>query len=262
MERELLIIIPAYNEGENIAGFIETIKKDKIEEIADILVINDGSIDDTEAVVRANGIDIISKPLNMGYGSTLQLGYKYASSHNYKYVIQIDADGQHDVSNIKNIKYALEGKFNKSGVPPDIVIGSRFLSRESEMKISLIKNIAITFFKMTIKMFTNQNITDPTSGLQGLNRAAFTHYAQYGNFDYRYPDINMIIQMIMMGYKIEEIPAKMYSRTSGESMHSGIFKPIAYMVIISLSTISIILRQRKDYYSLRKKMISEDIKNG
>lgn len=262
MDRELLIIIPAYNEEKNIGSFIQKMKKSKIEDIADILVINDGSTDNTEAVVRQCEVDILNKPLNMGYGSTLQLGYKYAKERNYQYIIQIDGDGQHDASNIKVIIDALKGKSSKSTEQPDIVIGSRFLSKENEMKVSWIKNIAIGFFKKIIKMFTNEDITDPTSGLQGLNRKAFTYYSNYGNFDYRYPDINMIIQMIMMGYKIEEVPAKMYARSSGTSMHSGIFKPIAYMVLMCLSTIIIILRQRKNYYRLQKKTINEDIKNG
>lgn len=262
MGRELLIIIPAYNEEENIGDFIQEMKKSKLEDIADILVINDGSTDNTETVVRQCEIDIINKPLNMGYGSTLQLGYKYAKEYNYQYIIQIDGDGQHDVSNIQVIIDALKGEGSISTERPDIVIGSRFLSSENEMRVSWLKKIAIGFFKKIIRVFTEKDITDPTSGLQGLNRNAFTYYANYGNFDYRYPDINMIIQMIMMGFKIEEVPAKMYPRKSGISMHSGVFKPIAYMVLMSLSTISIILRQRKNYYKLRKKIINGDIKNG
>lgn len=249
MNNELLIIIPAYNEEENIERFIKSLKQEKMEGFADILVINDGSTDDTEGVVRGCNINIINKPLNMGYGSTLQLGYKYASKYNYKYVIQIDADGQHDVSNICVIYNQLSGKNNAYGEKPDIVIGSRFLSTENEMKVSFVKKIAIRFFEKTTKFFTGKVITDPTSGLQGLSRNAFDHYSHYGNFDYLYPDINMIIQMIMLGFKIQEVPAKMYERQLGESMHSGIVKPIMYMILMSVSTIGIILRQKRNEYN-------------
>ena len=244
MDSELLIIIPAYNEGKNIGPFLENIKNANIEEIADILVINDGSTDNTEQVVKEHGIEILNKPLNMGYGSTLQLGYKYAVKYHYKYIIQIDADGQHDVSNIRVVYRALKAKEN--GQSPDIVIGSRFLSEKNEMHVSALKNIAIGFFKKAIKVFTGKNITDPTSGLQGLNRKAFKHYSLYGNFDYRYPDINMIIQMIMLGFVIKEVPGIMYYRQQGESMHSGIFRPIAYMVMMTLSIMAIVLRQKKN----------------
>lgn len=247
MKNKLLIIIPAYNEEKNIGAFIKKLKEAKIEALGDILVINDGSIDDTEDVVKSYGIDILNKPLNMGYGSTLQLGYKYAKRYDYEYIIQIDADGQHDVSNI-NVIYDVLVKDSEDQSKPDIVIGSRFLSEENEMEVSIIKKFAIKFFRLIIKVFTGKTITDPTSGMQGLNKKAFSHYALYGNFDYRYPDINMIIQMAMLGYKIEEVPAKMYYRNQGKSMHSGIFKPIAYMVLMSLSILTIVLRQKKSEF--------------
>ena len=248
MNSELLIIIPAYNEGKNIGAFIEKMKNENIEKIADILVIDDGSKDDTKDVVKEHKVNILSKPLNLGYGSTLQLGYKYGLKHDYKYIIQIDADGQHDVSNISVIYDALKGDSK-----PDIVIGSRFLSEDSEMLVSILKKVAIWYFKKSIKIFTSKQITDPTSGLQGLNREAFGYYSLYGNFDCRYPDINMIIQMVMLGYNIEEVPAKMYSRTQGKSMHSGIFKPISYMVLMSLSIASIVIRQKKSDLRWRNK---------
>lgn len=249
MKKELLIIIPTYNEEDNIGEFIKKLKQERIEDFSDILVINDGSTDKTEQIVRSFNIDIINKPLNMGYGSTLQLGYKYASKYNYDFVIQIDGDGQHDVSNIFKIYYELIGN-ESCRKKPDIVLGSRFLSDENELKVSLLKKIAIKVFEMTIKIFTKEKITDPTSGLQGLNREAFNYYSLYGNFDYIYPDINMIIQMILLGYKIKEVPAKMHKREKGESMHSGVFKPIMYMILMLVSTIGIILRQKKNEYTL------------
>lgn len=253
MKEKLLIIIPVYNEEENIEDLILKLKDADIEEIGHILVINDGSTDNTEALVRENGIDILNKPLNLGYGSTLQLGYKYAAKNDYDYIIQIDGDGQHDVANIKSIYDLLLGREGDFKDPPDIVIGSRFLSENNEMKVSGLKSLAIGFFKMVIRIFTKKKITDPTSGLQGLNRDAFSFYAKYGNFDHKYPDLNMIIQMLMIGYTIEEIPAKMYHRKAGKSMHSGIIRPISYMVLISISTISIIIRQREDYYKIMRK---------
>lgn len=251
MKKELLIIIPVYNEEGNIGALLQEMKRKQINELGDILVINDGSTDQTEEIVRENQVEILNKPINMGYGSTLQLGYKYADRKHYDYIIQLDGDGQHSVSNIKPIYKALQGK-------ADIVIGSRFLSQENQHKVSVEKNIAIYFFRKIIKIVTKQDITDPTSGLQGLNREAFSFYAGYGNFDYRYPDINMIMQMLMLGFVIEEIPAKMYPRKTGKSMHAGIIKPIIYVVLMSLSTMSIILRQRKGYTAQKAKEHCED----
>jgi len=252
MGKELLIIIPAYNEEESIGAVLKRMYEAKIDEIGDILVINDGSQDNTEKIVRSFKVNIINQVSNMGYGAALQVGYKYAEQKGYEYVIQLDADGQHDICNIKMIYDCLKNKDDRFLEKPDIVIGSRFLSDNSTMKVSKIKQLAIYFFKLVIKIFTQNVITDPTSGLQGLNRMAFSCYAVYGNFDLRYPDINMIMQMIILGYNIKEVPAVMHERQAGKGMHSGIIKPIKYMVLISLSTFSIILRNRKGHFAAGK----------
>lgn len=248
MDKELLIMLPAYNEEKNIEIVLNKIYEAGIDEISDILVINDGSQDNTEKVARNFKVTILNQVCNMGYGAALQVGYKYAEKKDYEYVIQLDADGQHDICNIITIYDCLKNKDCIFTEIPDIVIGSRFLCDSGTIKISKLKNIAISYFRLMIKIFTKNNITDPTSGLQGLNRRAFAYYAGYGNFDYRYPDINMIIQMIMQGYNIKEIPAVMHERKTGEGMHSGIMKPIKYMVLMTLSTINIILRNRKNPY--------------
>lgn len=236
----MLILIPAFNESETIGTLIRSIQAEA--EYADILVVNDGSKDETSFVSKAHGAAVVTHVFNMGYGSALQVGYKYAVRHGYDYLIQIDADGQHDVSNIANIyKRLREG--DGSGAPPDIVIGSRFLEGSVSFKVSGVKKIAISFFRFVIRTFTKYRITDPTSGLQGLNRRAFLFYSYFNNFDYRYPDANMIIQMLLNGYDVQEIPAVMHLRETGESMHSGL-KPINYIVIMVLSTTTVIFRDK------------------
>ncbi len=100
-KRELLIIIPAYNEGKNIRKVLTELKE--FSGWADILVINDASTDSTNWIVKEMQYPMISQPFNMGYGCALQTGYKWAIRRSYKYVIQMDGDGQHDVSNIPAI---------------------------------------------------------------------------------------------------------------------------------------------------------------
>lgn len=245
MRKKLLVMIPAYNEGEGIKNVLENLKDQGVESYADVLVINDGSTDNTKEVVASCGVSVLNGVVNLGYGSAVQMGYKYAQKHDYDYVIQLDADGQHDVSNIKSVYDCLTGLNTSTEDLPDIVIGSRFLSDTTTFKASGMKKLAIIFFRIIIKIITKQKITDPTSGLQGLNNKTFSHYATFNNFDYKYPDINMIIQMLMLGYTIVEIPAIMHERTTGESMHAGLLKQLMYMVIILLSTLSVILRNRK-----------------
>lgn len=239
--KSVLIIIPAYNEEENIGAFLQSMKKSKIAAESDILVMNDASRDNTEQIAEQYGVKVINQIYNMGYGAALQLGYKYAFENGYEYVLQLDADGQHDVSNLD----VLYERLTDSERECDIVIGSRFLERSTPYEMGAFRMLSIKFFRGIIRRIGKTEITDPTSGLQGLNRKAFSYYAQYANFDYRYPDVNMIMQMILNNFRIVECEACMHQRVAGTSMHAGIWKPFAYMVLMSLSTFAAILRKDK-----------------
>ncbi|CRZ34132.1 glycosyl transferase family 2 [Herbinix hemicellulosilytica] len=241
---EVLIIIPAFNEEKNIVKLFEKLCVPKIRSFADILVINDGSSDSTENIARSYDVSIITHVFNLGYGSALQVGYKYAVRNNYNYVIQLDADGQHSVDNIAHIYKCLTSK-DENGNTPDIVIGSRFLKGSKAYKISPIKRVSIAYFSWLIKLITGEVITDPTSGLQGLSRRAFKYYSEFGNFDYFYPDANMIIQMILLGFRVKETTSIMYERKNGVSMHKGILKQLSYMMIMPLSIWTIVVRVKK-----------------
>lgn len=238
--KDTLLIIPAYNEEMNIRAVLQNIRDQGLENDLDILVINDGSKDRTVEVVEKMNIKVISQVYNLGYGAALQMAYKYATIKGYEYVIQMDADGQHDVKNIPMIFALLKEGEEK----PDIVIGSRFLKGSAKYPMSAIRLFAVKMFRSIIKIVTKQKITDPTSGLQGLNRKAFEYYSGYQNFDIKYPDINMIIQMLLRGYKIKEFPAIMHTRSQGIAMHTGIIKPIKYMSIMLLSVLAAILRNK------------------
>ena len=238
--KELLIIMPAYNEEKNIVPVLEKLEQPEIAEIADVLVMNDASCDSTNWVVKKHGHNLVTHVFNLGYGSALQLGYKYAIRRNYKYVIQMDADGQHDVCNILKLYERLKTA-DADGRCPDIVLGSRFMEGSSDYPVSFVRKIAYGLFRMLIRLFTERKIADPTTGLQGLSRKAVLYYSKYKHFDDRYPDANMIIQMILLGFKVEEIPAVMHVRTSGKSMHAGL-KPILYMFRMTFSILAVVFR--------------------
>lgn len=239
-QKDLLIIIPAYNEEQNILTVLKDLKTPEIMEIADVLVINDASLDSTNRIVRNSGFTLISNIFNLGYGSTIQLGYKYAIRRKYRYVIQMDADGQHDVCNIRKLYDRLKTP-DKNGDYPDIVLGSRFMEGSSDFPVSPAKQFAYLLFRFLIKIFTGRSIADPTTGLQGLSNRAVLYYSKYGRFDDRYPDANMIVLMLLVGYKVEEMPAVMHARLAGESMHSGL-KPVIYMIRMTLSILAVVFR--------------------
>ena len=242
MKHDLLIIIPAYNEEKNLPVVLDDMKEAGIFDFADVLVMNDASSDDTNWIAKSFPVHVVSHVFNLGYGLAIQLGYKYAVRRGYSYVIQMDADGQHDVSNVDNLYRALRTP-DEDGRLPDIVIGSRFLKDSPRFNAGFLKIIAIKLFRSVIRMFTGKRIMDPTSGLQGLSFKAFLYYSLYTNFDDRYPDANMILQMLLLGFKIKEIPAVMHYRTSGKSMHSGL-RPIIYMFRVGMSLLAVRFRYK------------------
>lgn len=239
-KKKLLIIIPAYNEEKNIGELLDKLKTPDIANIADVLVMDDASKDKTRNIVLEKDLEVVTHIFNLGYGSGLQVGYKYAISNGYDYIIQMDADGQHDVCNVLSI-YEKLTTADEKGKYPDIVIGSRFLEGSQTFPISAVKKLAISIFRLLIRMGTGQKIKDPTSGLQGLSRRAIEFYAGYNHFDDKYPDANMIMQMILLGFRVIEIPSVMHTRVEGVSMHSGL-RPIIYMLRMMFSIIAVWIR--------------------
>ena len=239
-KKEVLVIIPAYNEESNIVKVLNDLERPEIAEIADVLVMNDASFDATNWIVKARGHALVTHVFNLGYGSALQLGYKYAIRRGYKYVIQMDADGQHDVCNIPVIYKRLKEK-DENGNYPDIVLGARFMEGSADFPVSAAKKLAFRLFRAMIRIAAGRKIADPTTGLKGLSRKAVLYYSKYNHFDDKYPDTNMIMQMILLKFNVVEIPAVMHARESGESMHSGL-KPIWYMCRMFFSVLAVVFR--------------------
>ena len=240
--KELLIIIPAYNEEQTITNLLRELEKPEIASIADVLVMNDASSDSTSWVAKAENRAVVTHVFNLGYGSGLQLGYKYAVRKKYRYVIQMDADGQHSVCNIPVIYKELRKK-DAQGNLPDIVLGSRFMEGSIDFPVSAAKKIAFVWFRALLKLGTGRKIADPTTGLQGLSWKAFLFYSQYNHFDDKYPDANMLMQMLLLGFQVREVPAVMHARTTGTSMHSGL-KPFVYMFRMTFSLFSVWVREK------------------
>lgn len=232
MKEKVLFVIPAYNEEENIEQVLKEIQKDM--PYADILVINDCSKDHTKEVVQKNHVQCITGVFNLRYAWAVQTGIKYAYLKNYDYVIQFDADGQH----IAKEAQKLYQEAQKNEV--DIVIGSRYLV-DMGYPCPFFRKIGTKIFAKIIQIFCKQKIEDPLSGFQCLNKRVIKKYAQMGEYP-EYPDANLVIEMLLAGYKIKEIPVKMRLRKSGESMHSGIIKPMKYMVNMFYTIVFILIQ--------------------
>ncbi|NHN34276.1 glycosyltransferase family 2 protein [Paenibacillus agricola] len=234
--KKVLLVIPAYNEQKNIIHVLEGIKRCDAE--VDILVINDCSKDATKEVVEQKGYNIISLCANLGYSGAIQTGLKYALLRNYQYVVQFDGDGQHDPREINRLIEAIENE------KCDIVIGSRFIVK-NQYKHGLFRILGTNMFSHIIKVFTKKEITDPTSGLQIINRDAFKYYVDSGNYP-EYPDANILILMIRAGFNIKEIPVIMHDRLSGVGMHDSPIKNIKYVIAMLYSIFLCVLKGKRN----------------
>jgi len=229
----VLIIIPAYNEEKNIVNVIKEIKKEFPKKF-DILVINDCSTDNTEKVLIENKINYLNNIYNMKYAYSVQTGIKYAYMNEYDYVIQMDADGQHIASEAHKLYETIKEE------NCDIVIGSRYL-KDMGYPCPLFRRIGTKIFEIMIRVFSNKKIVDPLSGFQCLNKKVIKEYSFPGAYP-EYPDANLVIEMLYKGFKIKEVPVKMRIRETGISMHSGIIKPIKYMIHIMYSIVFIAIQ--------------------
>lgn len=232
MKEKILFVIPAHNEEKNIKNVIDDINK--YIKNADIVVVNDYSTDKTKDIVEKENVILLDMPFNVGYSMAIQTGLKYAFYNNYDYVIQLDGDGQH----IPREAIKLLNKMNETNT--DIVIGSRFLEK-TKYKHPLFRRIGTKFFQILIKIFCKKRITDPTSGFQCLNRKVIERYAKIGGYP-EFPDANLIIEMLLEGYKIEEVSVIMKESNTGVSMHGGIYKPMKYMIKVSYAIVFILIK--------------------
>lgn len=228
-----LVVIPAYHEEHTIGEVLQEIKRELPE--CDIIVVNDASKDATKEIVIENEVMCLTLPYNMGYSLAVQTGLKYAKIHKYEYVVTMDADGQHLASEAKKL---IEEMYNQQA---DIVIGSRFIEK-TEYRHGFLRRIGTKILVWLIEVTCKQTIKDPTSGFQCMNQKAIHYFAQMGNYP-EFPDANLIIELLLEGYKIKEVSAKMQDRKYGTSMHKGIIKPIKYMIKVLYNIVIVLLRK-------------------
>jgi len=237
MSKELhnfAIVIPAYNEAGRVASTIACVRQFAD---ADIIVVSDGSTDNTVDEAIEAGATVIELPFNLGYGAALQTGFKYALKNGYRFAVQMDADGQHDPSAIQAlIEPVYSGEV-------DVAVGSRFLGG-GDYKSPFIRRIGIFFFAVIASIFTGKKVTDPTSGFQGLNRKVMELYASNA-YPADYPDADVIIMLHRGGMKFKEVPVLMKRSVGKVSMHGGL-KPFYYIFKMLLSILATLLRSREE----------------
>jgi glycosyltransferase involved in cell wall biosynthesis len=236
MDKRTLIIIPAYNEAEAIGKTILNLSDFDM----DILVINDGSSDNTGTVVEGlqtgqSRLSLVSLPINSGIGAAVQTGLMYAKKHNYDYAVQFDGDGQHSAGSLPSLlKHAQEHGL-------DLCIGSRFLDITS-FTSSALRQIGIRFFSWLISALSGLKVTDPTSGFRVFSKTVVARFAEHYPDDY--PEPEALFWCARNKLRIGEYPVAMHERQGGRSsIHS--FKTVYYMLKVPLAIIIDRMRQRE-----------------
>ena len=226
-----LIIIPAYNEAENIESTVKNIESSAPG--FDYVIINDCSTDITKEICEKNNYNIVNLPINLGIGGAVQTGYQYALKHDYDIAVQVDGDGQHDPLFLEEMCSMLVER------QLDMVIGSRFIDKEG-FQSSVIRRFGIVYFTKLIQLLTRKKITDPTSGLRMANRKVIEQFAK--DYPRDYPEPESVVSIIRKGRKVEEIPVVMQERQGGISSISPL-KSVYYMIKVTLAILIEMIRK-------------------
>lgn len=220
---KILVIIPAYNEEENIVNTVTSLKE-KCPDV-DYIIINDCSTDRTEKICEKNGFNYISLPINLGIGGGIQTGYRYAYKNGYDVAVQFDGDGQHNAEYIHDlVKPIEEGK-------ADMVIGSRFIEKKG-FQTSSMRRAGIGVLGFVLRICGGGKITDATSGFRATSREVTGFFSS--NYAQDYPEPESIIAASTSGFRIKEVPVVMNDRTAGVSSISP-FKSVYYMIKVTLA---------------------------
>lgn len=217
-----LIIIPAYNEAENIKKVVDNLLINYPQ--YDYIVVNDGSRDETKKICEENSYNFLDCPVNLGLAGAVQTGFLYAYENGYDAVLQFDGDGQHQAQYIADMLPAL--------TEADIVIGSRFVARKKPRSMRMLGSNVIQF---CIRLTTGKRIADPTSGMRLFNRKLMGVFAYNMNYG---PEPDTVSWLLRCGAKVKEVQVEMKEREAGES-YLNLRRSLEYMLRMCMSILFI-----------------------
>lgn len=244
MSERLLVLIPAYNEQAEIRQVVSSVRNTIPH--ADVLVVDDGSMDNTAQEAKSAGAFVVRHPFNLGIGGAVQTGLKFAQQEDYDIVIRLDGDGQHNPSDIPLLCSILQAGH------VDVVIGSRFLCKTGRMHIPFLRRLGICIFALLVSLLTGSRATDTTSGFFAMNRRAVEALVTYIPQDY--PEVESRIVLHKAGLTTLELPACMRARLSGVSSINS-WRSIYYALKV---LVAVLIGALKDIPALPKEMANAD----
>lgn len=233
---KVLIAIPAYNEEETIRNVVERVRSSLPE--FDLLIVNDGSRDKTEVILKDLGVRRATHLCNLSYGRAIQTILKYALKNGYDALVTLDADGQHHPEQVR----AVIEHFKSSD--SDLVIGSRYVKTHKYKNVPLGRRMGMQVFSNLVGLVGPKRIYDTTSGLKVIRRRIFADLASCHFVDFH---AEAIVYLMGLGYRIDEHPITISERSAGESMYSFFshFKyPLKTLLLVLVALVNAKLKGR------------------
>ncbi|AUI64835.1 glycosyl transferase family 2 [Amycolatopsis sp. BJA-103] len=224
--------MPALNEQATVGAVISQVKQSLPG--MDVLVVDDGSSDDTARLARAAGAEVARLSVNLGVGGAMRTGFRYAAARGYDVVVQVDADGQHDPDEVAALLDALDDA--------DIAIGSRFAGKGS-YKASGPRKYAMVVLSLVFSRLGKTRLTDVTSGFKAMGPKAIKLFAGYYPAEYLGDTVESLVMAIRAELKIKEIPVIMRERIGGTPSHSPV-KSAVYLGRAGLALLLALVRRR------------------
>ena len=229
-----LAVVPAYNEAACVGEVVRELHRSA--RGFDVLVVDDGSTDNTSAVAREAGARVVSHPFNLGIGGAVQTGFTFAQQHGYDYLVQVDGDRQHDPGEIGRLEHAMAEH------EVDMVCGSRFINADHKYPAPVSRRTGIHLFAFLLSRIVGQRVSDPTSGFRLYNRRAIGVFAR--DYPHDYPEVEAVLMVHAHRLRMCEVPVRMYTRGGGVSSIKGTGKSTYYMIKVLLALIVGLARRR------------------
>lgn len=218
---QVLVIVPALNEAATVGDVVAAIRASAD---WDVLVIDDGSVDDTAAVAVASGASVAVHPVNLGVGAAIRTGFRFAAEHGYRTVVQVDADGQHDVDSVAAILApVLAGE-------ADLVVGSRFAAG---YELSRSRALGMRLLSAVVSRRIGQRIDDTTSGFRSFGAAAVDRFSFEYPSEYLSDTVEALLLAHASGLRILERPVTMHQRAGGTAS-TGFVRSAYHLVRVLL----------------------------
>ncbi|MHA7134541.1 glycosyltransferase family 2 protein [Oerskovia turbata] len=227
-QKRVLVVLPAWNEEAALPGVLDELAANLPG--ADVLVVSDGSTDQTATVARQHFVKLLDLPVNLGVGGAMRAGYKFAQRHDYDVAVQLDADGQHAPSDVPRLLALL----TDSGA--DIAIGARFAG-EGDYAVRGPRRWAMSLLSVILSKVAGTTLSDTTSGFKASNRRAIALFSRDYPAEYLGDTVESIVIASRAGLRIRQTGVSMRPRAGGVPSHH----PVKAAIFLGRAVLALVI---------------------